>query len=168
MQHGSPQSHQIVFATRVIPVGKPVKVDPAKEPSGKKPKKNARAVTAVQHYGVDYAIAGPQLRFVEQGNVHHAVLAFVASAFDDDGKSLSRVASHTVSDLKPPSYKDVMVGGFRIHQEFDVPVNATSLRLGVEDELNRRLGTIEISLPVPQPPEQAGLRAKTLPDIEPD
>jgi hypothetical protein len=61
-----------------------------------------------------------------------------------------------------------MVGGFRIHQEFDVPVNATSLRLGVEDELNRRLGTLEISLPVPQPPEQAGLRAKTLPDIEPN
>jgi hypothetical protein len=168
MQHGSPQSHQIVFATRVIPVGKPVKVDPAKDASGKKPKKNAPVITAVQHYAVDYAIAGPQLHFVDQGNVHHGVLAFMASAFDDDGKSLSRVATRTTSDLKPSSYKDVMVGGFRIHQEFDVPVNATSLRLGVEDELNRRLGTLEISLPVPQPPEQAGLRAKTLPDIEPD
>ena len=31
MQHGSPQSHQIVFATRVVPVGKPTKVDPAKQ-----------------------------------------------------------------------------------------------------------------------------------------
>ena len=117
---------------------------------------------------MDYAIAGPQLHFVDQGNLHHAVLAFMASAFDDDGKSLSRVASRTTSDLKPSSYKDVMVGGFRIHQEFDVPVSATSLRLGVEDELNRRLGTVEISLPVPQPPEQAGLRAKSLPEIEPD
>lgn len=168
MQHGSPQSHQIVFATRVIPIGKPAKVDPTKDASGKKPKKNAPVITAVQHYAVDYAIAGPQLHFVDQGNVHHGVLAFMASAFDDDGKSLSRVASRTTSDLKPSAYKDVMVGGFRIHQEFDVPVNATSLRLGVEDELNRRLGTLEISLPVPQPPEQAGLRAKTLPDIEPN
>ena len=168
MQHGSPQSHQIVFATRVIPVGKPVKVDPTKTATGKKPKKNAILITEVQHYAVDYAIAGPQLHFVDQGNLHHGVLAFMASSYDDDGKALSRIGSRTVSDLKASSYRDVMVGGFRVHQEFDVPVNAVSLRLGVEDELNRRLGTIEISLPVPQPPEQAGLRAKALPNIEPD
>ena len=66
------------------------------------------------------------------------------------------------------NYRDVMVGGFRLHQEFDVPANAVSLRLGVEDELNRRLGTVEISLPVPPPPKEAGLHAKTLPEIEPD
>ena len=168
MQHGSPQSHQIVFATRVVPIGKPVKVDPAKLAAGKKPKKNAPVITAVQHYAVDYAIAGPQLRFTSQGEMHHGVLAFMASAFDDDGKALSRVASRTSSDLKASTYRDVMVGGFRLHQEIDVPVNAVSLRLGVEDELNRRLGTVEISLPVPAPPEEAGLRAKTLPDIEPD
>jgi len=168
MQHGSPQSHQIVFATRVVPIGKPVKVDPPKLANGKKPKKNTIVITEVQHYAVDYAIAAPQLHFVDQGNLHHTVLAFMASAFDDDGKSLSRVASRTVSDLKDSSYHDVIVGGFRLHQEFDVPANAVSLRLGVEDELNRRLGTIEIALPVPQPPEQAGLRAKALPEIEPD
>ena len=168
MQHGSPQSHQIVFATRVIPVGKPMKVDPAKTADGKKPRKNAILVTEIQHYAVDYAIAGPQLHFVEQGPTHHSILAFMASAYDDDGKALSRVATRTTSDLKASSYHDVMIGGFRIHQEFDVPVQAASLRLGVEDELNRRLGTMEISLPVPQPPEQAGLRAKALPEIEPD
>jgi VWFA-related protein len=169
MQHGSPQSHQIVFATRIVPVGKPVKVDPAKHSAaGRKPKKNAVVITEVQHYAVDYAIAGPQLHSVDQGSMHHGVLAFMASAFDDDGKQLSRVASRTTSDLKAPSYRDVMVGGFRLHQEFDVPVNAVSLRLGVEDELNRRLGTVAISLPVPPPPEEAGLHAKTLPEIAPD
>ena len=92
----------------------------------------------------------------------------MASAFDDDGKALSRVASRTTSDLKASSYRDAMIGGFRLRQEFDVPVNAVSLRLGVEDELNRRLGTIEISLPVPAPLEEAGLRTRALPDIEPD
>jgi len=91
-----------------------------------------------------------------------------ASAFDDDGKQLSQVASRTTADLKASSYRDVMVGGFRLHQEFDVPVNAVSLRLGVEDELNRRLGTVEISVPVPPLPEEAGQHTKTLPDIEPD
>src|SRR5258708_17152655 len=168
MQHSSQQSHQIVFATRVVPVGKHVKVEPTKTADGKKAKKNAILISEIQHYSVDYAIAGPQLHFVEQGPVHHGILAFMASAFDDDGKAVSRVASRTTSDLKSSSYRDVMVGGFPIHQAFAVPFGATSLRLGVEDELNRRLGTIEIALPVPQPPEQAGLRAKALPEIEPD
>ncbi len=168
MQHGSPQSHQIVFATRVIPVGKPVKVDPAKTADGKKPRKNAILITEVQHYAVDYAIAGPQLHFVDEGSLHHGILAFMASAYDDNGKALSRIGSRSVSDLKASSFKDVMIGGFRMHQEFDVPVAAVSLRLGVEDELNRRLGTVEIPLPVPQPPEEIGFKAKVLPDIEPD
>jgi len=165
----SAQFSQFKIVNKCKSPGKPVKVDPAKQAAaGKKPKKNAVVITEVQHYAVDYAIAGPQLHFVDQGNMHHGVLAFMASAFDDDGKQLSRVASRTTSDLKASSYRDVMVGGFRLHQEFDVPANAVSLRLGVEDELNRRLGTVEISLPVPPPPEEAGLHAKTLPEIEPD
>jgi len=165
----SAQFSQFKIVNKCKSPGKPVKVDPAKQAAaGKKPKKNAVVITEVQHYAVDYAIAGPQLHFVDQGNMHHGVLAFMASAFDDDGKQLSRVASRTTSDLKASSYRDVMVGGFRLHQEFDVPVNAVSLRLGVEDELNRRLGTVEISLPVPPPPEEAGLHANILPEIEPD
>ena len=61
------------------------------------------------------------------------------------------------------------VVGFRLHQEFDVPINATSLRLGVEDELNRKLGTMEISLPVPPAPDEpTTAKARALLEIEPD
>ena len=169
MQHGSPQSHQILFATRVVPMGKPTKVDPAKQASAQSKKKKGPVVTEVQHYAVDYAIAGSQLQFALEGDVHHVALDFMASAFDDDGKALSRIASRTTADLKPLSYQDMMVGGFRLHQEFDVPVNAASLRLGVEDELNRKLGTVEIALPVPPAPnEPTTAKARSLPEIEPD
>ena len=51
-----------------------MKVDPAKQAAaGKKPKKNAVVITEVQHYAVDYAIAGPQLHFVDLGNMHHTL-----------------------------------------------------------------------------------------------
>jgi VWFA-related protein len=167
MQHGSPQSHQILFATRIVPVGKPTKVDPAKQASAKK--KKGPVIMEVQHYAVDYAIAGSQLQFALEGDIHHGALDFMASAFDDEGRALSRIASRTVADLKPSSYQDTMVGGFRLHQEFDVPVNAASLRLGVEDELNRKLGTVEIPLPVPPAAnEPTTAKARSLPEIEPD
>src|SRR6266487_1985122 len=50
MQHGSPQSHQIVFATRVVPVGKPTKVDPEKQSLNQPKRKKGLAVTEVQRY----------------------------------------------------------------------------------------------------------------------
>lgn len=168
MQQGSPQSHQIVFATRVVPVGKPTKLDPSKQPGSQSRKKKQAVVTEVQRYAVDYAIAGPQLHFVEQGDVRHGAFDFMASAFDDEGRALARLASRTTADLPPKSYRDVMVGGFRIRQEFDVPANSACLRLGVEDEVNRNLGTVEIPLPVPAPPDDPSLHAHALPSIEPD
>jgi hypothetical protein len=101
--------------------------------------------------------------------MHHGVLDFMASSFDDDSKALSRIASGTVADLKPSSYQDTMIGGFRLHPEFDVPTNAASLRLGVEDELNRKLGTVEISLPVPQAADKPNTaKVLVLSEIEPD
>jgi VWFA-related protein len=168
MQHGSPQSHQIVFATRVRPVGKPTKVDPSKQGPDQSKKKKSLAVSEVQHYAVDYAIADPQLHFAEQGEMRHGVFSFMASAFDDQGKALPRLASRTTADLKPSSDKDVMTVGFRNREEFDVPTNAAFLRLGVEDESTRNLGTVGVALPVPVPPEDQALRAHVLPPIEPD
>jgi len=62
-----------------------------------------------------------------------------------------------------------MIEGFRLHPEFDVPTNAASLRLGVEDELNRKLGTVEISLPVPQAADEPNTaKVLVLSEIEPD
>jgi len=149
-------------------VGKPTKVDPEKQSLNQPKRKKGLAATEVQRYMVDYAIAGPQLHFVEQGELRHGVFDLMASAFDDEGRALSRLASRTTADLKAPSYRDVMESGFRIRQEFDVPTNAAFLRLGIEDELTRNLGTVEIALPVPVLPEDSPLRAHVLPPIEPD
>lgn len=165
MQLAAPQSHQLVFAARVVPVGKPVKraaVQGSETVTGPEKK------TEVQHYSIDYAIAGPQLGFTLNGELRHAVLDFIVSAFRDDGSNVARTAVQTTSDLKPSVYQDVIVGGLRMHQEVDVPVNAVSLRLGVMDELARHLGTVELPLPLKTPADESDDRGRRLPPVEPD
>ncbi len=90
------------------------------------------------------------------------------TAFNDDDHLVASLVSTATSDLKPANYKDVMTGGFRLHQELDVPVDAVSLRLGVEDASSSHVGTLEIPLPVPVPPDAPQVATRTLPPIEPD
>lgn len=67
----------------------------------------------------------------------------MVASFDDGGRALTNSILQTKSDLKPATYQDVLIGGFRMHQEVDVPVAASTLRLSVLDEMNRHLGTLE-------------------------
>jgi VWFA-related protein len=168
MQQGSPQSRQIVFATRVVPIGKPVK-SAAIQPVPAKKKGGPNAPVEMQHYGVDYAVDASTLRFgATASGAYHAVLSFMVTAFNDDGRLMASLVSTATSDLTPANYKEVMQGGFRIHQEFDVPVDAVSLRLGVEDASSSHVGTLEIPLPVPVPPDAPQVATRSLPPIEPD
>lgn len=172
MQQGSPQSHQIVFAVRVVPIGKPKKVAGAASgiPANPPRKKNAPSgPVEMQHYGIDYAVDPAHLLFTPTtAGLYHGVVDFMVTAFNDDGRLVASMASMAASDLRPANYKSVMAGGFRIHQELDVPVEAVALRLGVEDGTSNHIGTLEIPLPVPVPPEQPRAEVRSLPEIEPD
>lgn len=171
MQQGAPQSRQIVFATRVVPIGKPKKVDAAQAGMAARPKKKGAPAGPVemQHYGIDYAITPSDLRFsASAAGLYHSALGFMVTAFNDDGRMVASLVSTATSDLKPANYKDVMTGGFRLHQELDVPTEAVSLRLGVEDATTSHVGTMEIALPVPVPPELPKVATRSLPPIEPD
>jgi VWFA-related protein len=169
MQQGSPQSKQIVFATRVVPMGKPRKVEGQSGNRASKKKGGAATPVEMQHYGIDYAVDAAGLRFgATASGTYHAVLSFMITAFSDDDRMVASLVSTATSDLKPANYKDVMTGGFRLHQELDVPVDAVSLRLGVEDASSSHVGTLEIPLPVPVPPDTPQVATRTMPPIEPD
>jgi VWFA-related protein len=169
MQQGSPESHQIVFASRIVPVGKPRKADSAQLQLVSKKKSGVAGPVQMQHYGIDYAVDPAHLMFVPtSAGLYHDTLNFMVTAFNDDGRLMASLASTVVADLKPANYKDVMLGGFRLHQELDVPLDATSIRLGVEDEMTNHIGTLEIPLPVPVPPDVPKVAARSLPEIEPD
>lgn len=176
MQHGSPQAHQVFFAARVAPIGKSRKVDPKTagllpvSTKGKRRKEEARPTepVEVQRYLVDYAITPSQLRFdaTLQG-VRHGLTNFMITSFDEDGTLRTSMVSRAVSDLKPEGYHEILSGGLRFRQQLDVPVQAASMRIGVQDGLTGRMGTIEIPLPVKRLPgvEQSLTR---MPEIEPD
>jgi VWFA-related protein len=171
MQKGAPQSRQVVFATRVVPMGKPRKADAAPAATAARPKRKGAPAGPVelQHYAIDYAVDPSDLRFaLTTPGLYHAVLGFMVTAFDDDGRLVASLESTATSDLKPANYKEVMTGGFRLHQELDVPTDAVSLRMGVEDATSSRVGTLEIGLPVPVPPEEPKIASRALPPIEPD
>jgi VWFA-related protein len=177
MQHGSPQSHQILFAVRVIPIGKPRKLvspEEAAQPSFRKNKKPSHdpQITVpleAQHYAIDYAITPAQLRFDSAPDgILRGVTNFMVASFDHDGTPRTSLVSQAKSEFKPESYRDVETGGVRLHEEVDIPVTAAFLRMGIQDGLSGRMGTIEIPLPVRAVPgvEQSLLRS--MPEIEPD
>jgi hypothetical protein len=172
MQYGSPQLHQIRFSLRVVPVGSKTKVDSAKAgeillASTKNPKLPSEV--EVQHHSIDYAIESTDLRFLPLNNGRYrSALTFMVASFDHDGKPLAGVSKIGTSDLQPEAYKDVMSGGVRVHQEVDVPVAATSMRVGIQDQLSNYVGTIDLSLPIPAPPDVPRVVKSQLPEIEPD
>ena len=177
MQHGSPQSHQIFFAARVVPVGKPRRVKGVPvEGSAASRKKNKRASdppatesVEVQRYAIDFAVTPSQLRFdTKPGGISHGVMNVMVTSFDDDGTARTSIANRALSDLTPENYQRVVAGGLRVHQEIDVPVKATWLRMGVQDALTGKMGTIEVPLPIAAPPGVEQGLVHSMPEIEPD
>ena len=165
MQQGLPQARQMVFAARVVPLGKPHKAaNPASagSPEAKEP------LIPLQRYSVDYAIAAPELRFGTKGANHTTDLVLMAVAFGDKGTVLSQYALEAATTLNATAYKDTQIGGLRTHQEFEVPVTATSVRLGIVDVLSGHLGTLELPMPLTAPPEEVRLATRRLPPVEPN
>ncbi len=170
MQQGSPPSRQIVFGARVVPVGKPhVVQNVATTAKGSKKHKEKETQVEVQRYAIDHAVTFGDLRFSAGADgKYHDVLNFMVTAFDEDGKLMASQMTQTVADLKPELLKDIMTGGLRMHQEIEVPVKGRTMRLGVEDVSNSHVGTLEIPLPVPAPPEGVEGSGRKMPAVEPD
>ncbi len=172
MQHGSPLSHQLVFSARVVPVGGKKKIDRARLGPTPPAPKNAAAPSAqveVQRYNIDYTFDGSELRFLPQQNASFRnTLTLMAASFDGEGRMISAASDVGTNDLQPAAYEKVIAGQFGVQQEVDVPLEAASLRIGIQDQMSNHLGTVDIALPVP-PPADAPRRVKNrLPEIEPD
>ncbi|HST12002.1 MAG TPA: VWA domain-containing protein, partial [Terriglobales bacterium] len=169
MQQGSPQSRQIVFGARVVPVGKPRMVEGTAQVKPSKKRMKEAGPVEMQRYSIDHAVSFADLRFqpTPEGK-YRGVVNFMVTAFDGEGKQVASQQSEMNTDLKPETMKDIQAGGVRIHQEIDVPVTSVVMRVGVEDVSNSHIGTMEIKLPVPPPPEGLEGTRRALPPVEPD
>ena len=171
MQHGSPLSRQLLFSATVVPVGGKKKVDRATLGDILTPSKIAdpSAPLELQHYSVDYTFHGSQLRFVPLANASYRnVVTLMATSFDREGQMLTGMSNVGTNDLPPDVYQKVIAGEFGVHQEVDVPAEAASLRLGIQDQMTNHIGTVEIPLPVPPAPDTPRRLKSRLPEIEPD
>jgi hypothetical protein len=127
------------------------------------------AQVEAQRYVIDYTLEAAQLRFVPQQNADLLnSLAIMVTLFGQDGRMLGGVSTQAKSTLPPEVYAKVIKGDIGFQEEVDIPVDATSVRLGVQDQVANRLGTLDIPLPLPPTPESSRRAREPLPEIEPD
>jgi VWFA-related protein len=102
----------------------------------------------VQAYAIDYRVFDPDFKAQAARSGQQPTLELAVAAFDEDGKVLNGTVNDGVPETstQPSENKP---GLYRVHQSLLVPVNAKSLRVGVRDRLNDRMGTLEVDLPLP-------------------
>ncbi len=172
MHFGSPPAREVQFSVRVYPVGGKKKVDRTTIGEIRRPTRKKEVLPPqieVQHYMIDYTLNGSDVRFLPQPRGGFlSSLALMITSFGADGKMLAGMSTLARSDLSSEVYKKVVNGDVGFQEEVDVPVEATSLRLGVQDQLANHLGTVDVPLPVPVDPTAPKVARNRLPEIEPD
>jgi len=172
MHYGSPPAREVQFSVRVYPVGGKKKVD--RTTIGEIQMATRKKVALppqveVQHYVIAYTMNGSDLRFVPQQNGgFHNSLALMVTSFGTDGRMLAGLSTLARSDLQSEVYRRIVAGEVGFQEEVDVPIEATSMRLGVQDQMSNHLGTLDVPLPVPPDPNAPKVAKNRLPEIEPD
>ncbi len=146
MQYGTPPARQLLFSVKVVPVGEKRAVN---EKPAAKGSAQPEQSTELQRYAIDYSLEGSQLNFTEQpGGTYQSAMSLLVASFDRNGSMLTGTTRHGRTDLERDVYQKVSANEFRVHQEVDIPVHAASMRVGVQDDLTGRLGTVDIQLPI--------------------
>ena len=172
MHFGSPPAREVPFSVRVWPVGGKKKVDRTTIGEVKMASKKSQSLppqVEAQHYVIDYTLDGSKLRFFPQQNGNfYSSLALMITSFGSEGRMLTGMSTLAKSDLAPEVYKRIINGEIGFQEEVDIPVDATSMRLGVQDQMSNHLGTLDVPLPVPPDPNAPRIAKNKLPEIEPD
>jgi VWFA-related protein len=176
LRHGAPMVHQLIFKTRIHPLGTPAAATPEQmavlsaQPGfahGKKKKTESVKPALVQTYAVYYALVGNQVKSSEDGTIP---LEFAAAAYDSEGWVVNSIIQKTQDASAPPvagdgiplSPGEAATGRvYRAMQELVVPLTATSIRVAVRDLATDRVGALEVALPLA--PENASTTASAKP-----
>ena len=166
MKLGAPMLHDLVFSAHVRTEGGVVVATPAQMEQLQKEaafyrthrrNKPAKPLppAKIQTYTIDYRVLDPQFKMQAERSGKQPTLEFTVAAFDDDGKVLNGIVNDGAPEesTEPSENK---AGLFRVRQTLVVPLSAKSIRVGVRDRMNDRMGTLEVPLPLkPEPLTQA-------------
>jgi VWFA-related protein len=166
MKLGAPMLHDLVFSAHVrteggVVVATPAQMEQLQEEAAfyrthrrNKPAKPLPPAR-IQTYTIDYRVLDPQFKMQAERSGKQPTLEFTVAAFDDDGKVLNGIVNDGAPEesTEPSENK---AGLFRVRQTLVVPLSAKSIRVGVRDRANDRMGTLEVPLPLkPEPLTQA-------------
>jgi VWFA-related protein len=160
MEYGAPAEHQLVFVVQVQTVGVPAEgtaeemAELATEPAYFKERRKSAVPATLAPIPLQKDVFNfniPTRQFKGESSLN---LELAAAAYDAEGRLMNAFVRIAKKDLneRPGSPDSALF--FRVEQELEVPVGATSLRLAVRDVTNDRTGAMEITLPLPQ--ERAG------------
>lgn len=155
---GAPMLHDLVFSAHLQPspvaLASPAQMEHLEEQAAffRKERRNRPlkplAPVKVQTFTIDYRVLDPLFKAQTSAvGGKEPTLEFAVAAFDEDGKVLNGVVNDAVPEAstRPAENK---AGLFRARQALIVPVNAASIRVGVRDRTNDRMGTLEVPLPL--------------------
>ena len=146
MQHGAPLAHQLLFRAHIHALAPPTKAtreqmaNLADQPAYFRERRANRSAKPLhpiqlQTYRIDYTVAA-----------RYPALELAAAAFDADGKMVNGVVQRTADDS---AYSGLRRDGiYRAQQQFDVPMTAVSVRIGVRDVATDNIGALEVNLPL--------------------
>ena len=127
MRHTVPESTRLLMKVQVLP------------PNGER--KSVSIDFAVVAAGLDFAGVPDQQK--------NAVVEFSAVALDKNWKQAGAASKTIDVSLQPEAYRRVLLAGFPGHLDLEVKPGRYSLRLGVMDRRNQRIGTLDVPLEVP-------------------
>jgi VWFA-related protein len=103
---------------------------------------------------IDFAVNSRDITFVDGSDGRKlAAVDFVATAWDKDLKLVTHQAATMNTTLRPEAFQQVQKTGLPYHQELELKPGTYTLRLGVLDRGSQRIGTLDVPLVVPEPPE---------------
>ena len=142
MDLGMPQSQQILYKARVVPVA-----PPENEPADKKNK---------DHYKIDFAIDLKDLHLNSDADgLHKGTLNISLIVYDRYGNIISREDHLVELNIKPDAYTMFQNTGVQLHAQLAVPKGNFWLRTGIYDRASRKVGTMEIPLTAVKPLQTA-------------
>jgi hypothetical protein len=154
MVHGAPIAHRLVFVVQAHTMGLPVQGTPkemaelATEPAYFKSRRKSATVKPLapiplQKYVFNFDIAIRQFEGESSLDLEVAV-----AVYDADGQMMNAFVRTAKKDLNGESSATEQPRFFRIQQELEVPLAATSVRFAVRDATNDRTGAMEVKLPL--------------------
>jgi hypothetical protein len=153
MERGLPPSSEVLFDVTVQPSTEPRKLtDP--QVMGILDVKLKKSTLA--RYGFLYTLPVDQITFADGADAtHHGWLEFDVVAFNADGQQVTMLSQNMQMPLTAEEYTEFVKQPFKFFQQIDLPPGALTLRVGILDNVSKKVGTVEIPLTVPKPTKGA-------------